>query len=1308
MLKNHIIMKKVYLLTLLVQFMLMLPCRAQFTITQHFNATNGLSNNFVHGIVQDSRGRAWIATESGLNCFDGYHFSIYKSHNSSLKSNFINTLYRDSKHRKIWIGVKGYGIYLLDENTGYISDITPHHVGISNVMAISPASDGGIWIVCHDKIVHYNYQSASFSTFLATKLKESFRNAIDQNGHLIIAGYYGGMKVINVTTKKIVKITDKNNHINKETINRFMLDKKGTIWIATNFGLRTLSCHNFTLKYLDAVSKGSINDIKSYGNKILIITEKGINVLNSNTGKSLLTLDIKGIWNSYKDDYQNLWLGSNADGIYFLGNINNPFKCIFPKPVWCLMPDGNNMWAGGNTALYLLSTDKLLDTYPLSKEYSGIVLSMQKEDNDHLVLAIAGRLVRFDTQTGSFSEIKYRNKAIAAITFYKDKQNCIWIATNSGIYSLRNGKAFYEYKLNKILGNQVTNCIRIDAVGNIWIGTIENGIYIFDRYHRFFRHLTQSKAFFSNAVMHMHNGSNNRLWLATSEGVGLIDNAGKSYECKHYNYKQGLKDPFIRSIREDKKGNVWVSTNNGLSYLNMESHMFSNFGQDDGIPTSNFTGGLFICDNGMAYASSLDGIIAFDSNQLTAKRQTSPLNFTRCTILNASVSQMSEQIIQPSPDGVYNLNYNENNVRITFSVANLAQSKLVDYSYKVDNLVGDWMLTDENIITFRSLSPGKYVVRVRARLHGQSWDSASTTSMTICIAQPFWWTWQARFVYILLVGIVILLSSRRYKHHLQIKNELDLERRKNIVEQDVNRERLQFFTNIAHEIRTPLSLIYGPVAELEQSKQLSQADSYQVDIIHKNCNRLMELINRLLDFRKVETNNRQLTVSKSNFKKCVKEIGENFKAANQNENVRYILDIEETSPYIYFDKEVIKSILNNLLNNASKYTDKGCIGLLLTQVVKDQHQYSCIKVWDTGCGISQEAISHIFEQYYQAKGKHQASGTGIGLALVKRLCELHHIQISVDSQLNEGTTFTLFIDNEETYTNALHQEADVETQTAMHREAFKISERETQTRTLSLPTLLIVEDSLEINNYIAHSLKDLFHVLQANNGQEGLQIAKEVMPDIVVCDIMMPVMDGFTMTQMLKNDIRTSHIPVIILTAKTTPEDQQHCYECGADSFITKPFSINLIKTRINNILEAQKNTAAFILQKANEKTSISESCEEKSKLSVLDQKFLDKINSFINENIGSEKLSLVLIAQQLNVSQSTLYRKLKALTGMPGNEYIRKLRLNHSLHLMLEANKNISEAAYESGFVDLAYFRTCFKEEYGEVPSDYLKKYHE
>lgn len=1301
-------MKKIILITLLILLTFLVPCQAQFAVSQHFNASNGLSNNFVHGIVQDSRGRVWIATESGLNCYDGYHFTIYKSHNSSLKSNFINTLYRDSKHRKIWIGVKGYGIYLLDESNGYISDITPHHVGISNVMSISPAFDGGIWIVCHNKILHYNYRSSSFSTYLATNLKESFRNVIDdQNGHLIIAGYYGGIKAIDIKSKKAIKIFDKNGHINKETINRFKIGINGKIWLATNYGLRMLSCLDFTMHYIDKIGLCNIHDIKFYGEKMLITTEEGIKVINSYSGRTLSTINIKGIWNTYKDDYQNLWLGSHADGIYFLSTNNNPFKCIIPQSVWCIVPDGSNIWAGGANALYLLSKNRLIHTYSLNKNISGVVLSMEKEDNENLVLAIANRLIRFNKQTKTFSEIKCQNKEIPAITFYKDKKNTIWIATNSGIYSLRNGKAIYEYKLNKILGKQTTNCIRIDAVGNIWIGTIENGIYVFDKYHCLIKHLTQSKAFFSNAVMHMQNGSNNRLWLATSEGVGLIENAGISYKCNHYNYKQGLKDPFIRGIREDKNGNVWVSTNNGLSYLNMRTHLFSNFGQSDGIPTSNFTGGLSIFPNGMAYASSLDGIIAFNTNQLTAKRQTSAVNFTRCAILNSSVEQMSEEIIRPSVNGVFKLNYNQNDIRITFSVANLAQSKLVDYSYKVDNLVEAWTLTDENTITFRSLSPGKYVIRVRARLHGQSWDSASSTFMIISIAQPFWWTWQARLMYLLLIVTTVILSSRRYKHHLQIKSELELERRKNIAEQDINRERLQFFTNIAHEIRTPLSLIYGPITELEQSRQLNQNDSYQVNIIHKNCNRLMELINRLLEFRKVETNNQQLTVSKSDLKECVKEIGENFKAVNQNENVRYILDFEETSPYIYFDKEVIKSILSNLLNNASKYTEKGCIGLSLNQIVKDQHQYSCIKVWDTGCGISQDAIPHVFERYYQANGDHQASGTGIGLALVKKLCEQHHIQIFVESKINEGTVFTLLINNEETYPYALHKEAKTNAQIETHTEELKNIETESSTEHLSLPTLLIVEDNIEINNYIAHSLKTQFHILQANNGQEGLQLAKDVMPDIIICDIMMPIMNGLTMTKMLKNDFRTSHIPVIILTAKTTQEDQQRCYECGADSFITKPFSINLIRTRIKNIMESQKNTASFILQKINDKTSLQESDNGKAKLSTLDQNFLNKLNSLINDNIASEKLSLVLIAEQLKVSQSTLYRKIKALTGVSGNEYIRKIRLNHSLDLMLEANKNISEAAYESGFIDLAYFRTCFKEEYGEIPSDYLKKHH-
>ncbi len=1298
-------MRKLLLIILLLH--LLLPCQAQLSITQHFNASNGLSNNFVHGIVQDSKGRVWIATESGLNCYDGYHFTIYKSHNSPLKSNYLNAIYRDSQQQKIWIGVKGYGIYLLDENTGIISDVTPHKFNINNVMSISSASDGGIWIVCHDKIVHYSYKQGKFSLFQSVRHKEAYRNALDdQKGHLIIAGYYHGIQVVHFKDKKKVRIHAANRHIDKETINRFELDKDGNIWIASNFGLRKLNCHKLQLEYIDKIDASSINDVKIYGKQMMLATNSDIRIVNISNFTILQKFDIWGAWNIYKDKYHNIWLGANGNGVHFLSINHNPFKRILSNGVWCIIPDGNNIWAGGTNALYLLSQDKLVHTYSIPSQIaSGVILSMQEEDNQHILLSIADKLVKFDKQTGYFCEVKYNGRNISAITFYKDQKNTIWMATNNGIYSIKNGIVSYEHKLNKVLGNQVTNCIRIDALDNIWVGTIESGIYIFNKQHQLTQHLAQSNSFFSNTIMHMRNGKKNRLWLATSEGIGLIENTAESSECSHYNYKQGLKDPFIRTLQEDLKGNLWVSTNNGLSYLNMKTHLFSNFDLNDGIPTNNFTGGLYLNSKGIAYATSLDGIISFDTNYLTAKRQTSPIYITRCAVLNASVEQMSEQIMQPKEDGTYLLNHNQNDIRVSFATANKAQSKLVDYSYKVDNLVNEWTVTDENTITFRSLTPGKYIIRVRARLHGQSWDTASTTSMTVMIAQPFWWTWQARTLYLLLLIAIIIFSSRRYKHHLQIKNDLELERRKNIAEQDINRERLQFFTNIAHEIRTPLSLIYGPIMELEQSKNLNQEDRYQVTVIQKNSNRLMELINRLLEFRKVETNNRQLIVCKGNLKECIQGIGENFKATNQNENVTYIIDLEETSPFIYFDKEVIKSILSNLLNNASKYTEKGNIGLSLTQVVKAQHQYSCIKVWDTGCGIAEEAIPHIFERYYQANGIHQASGTGIGLALVKKLCEQHHIQISIESDLGKGTVFTLLIDNEESYTYALHQENNTQTQEGTYLQEPKTTEKESMKTEESHPTLLIVEDNVEINNYISHSLKAHYNILQASNGQEGLQMASDRMPDIIICDIMMPIMDGFTMTKRLKNELSISHIPVIILTAKTSTEDQQRCYECGADSFITKPFSINLLKSRINNIFDSQKTTASFILQKINAKSPASEDNQEMPKLSTLDQKFLAQINAIIQENIFSEKLNLVFIAERLKVSQSTLYRKMKALTGVSGNEYIRKMRLSNSLHLMLEANKNISEAAYESGFIDLAYFRTCFKEEYGEVPSDYLKK---
>ena len=1279
---------------------------AKFSLSQHYTVGNGLSNNFVHGIVQDAQGRIWIATESGLNCYDGYHFMCFKSYNSKLRSNYVNTLYRDERHHKIWIGVKGLGVYVIDEDTGEISDVTPHDISICNVMSISSSSDDGVWLVSNNKIIHYSYQQAKFTLFLSSKKKEAYRMAIDDGvGHLVVVNYYEGIRVLNIKNKKQVLNDASLKNINKEYVYKLDMDEKRQLWIATNYGLRVFDIKTYQITSVNEIGTNPVYEIKQYGKYKLVATNSALKTIDPVSMRVIYSMDIKNVWRIYVDNFKNLWLGTNSDGIYFLGTTNNPFRNVLPKSVWCLTQDDNKLWIGGYNAVYLIENNQLVREYPiLYNGFNGNVLSIQDVDENHLIFAVYGRLLSLNKQTGKVVEMLCEGKVVSAVTFYRDANHIIWITANNGIYSLSNDVVRYERKLNRVLANQVTNAIRLDADGKLWIGTIEHGLYVFDKSHNLVKHFTQSKSFFSNTIMHMRLGAENRLWLATSEGIGLFRNTLNSYEVEHFDYKQGLNDPFIRTMREDKWGNVWVSTNNGLSYLNMKTRFFSNFNQNDGLPSNNITGGMYVSPNGTAYITSLDGLITFNANQLVRKRKPSSIRFVRCTVLNATVEQMSEQILKAGKDQICHLRYNQNDIRVAFAVTNKAQSKQVDYSYKVDNLVEEWTMTDENVITFRSLSPGKYTIRVRARLHGQSWDSSTSTAMTVIIAQPWWWTITARCIYLCILMLAIYLYFHRYKHHLQIKNALELERRKNIVEQEYYQERLQFFTNIAHELRTPLTLIFGPLEELLQSDSVQKNDLYNVNIIQKNAQRLMELINRLMEFRKAETHNLQLVVSKGNLKQTVKEIACTFKDANQQPAVSYIIDIEETTPYIYYDKNVIKSILSNLLNNACKYTQKGSIGISLSQVIRNNHQYSCLKVWDTGCGIEKEALPHIFDRYYQVNGAHQASGTGIGLALVKSLCQKHKILLDVTSKVGVGTAFTLLIDNEEIYQDALHQEG-VDSQGNGHEEYEVQNEISGQQSHGTQPTILVVEDNREINNYMAHSLRKDYHILQAGNGEEGLRLAKEMMPEIIICDIMMPVMDGFAMLQQLRADIATCHIPVIMLTAKTTIEDQQRCYELGVNSFMTKPFSVKMLKARVNNLLETQKNEADYILRTMKSEKKFTEEENARNKLSILDQKFLDKINQIIKEHIASEKLTLTMLADQLGVSQSTLYRKMKALTGVSGNEYIRKMRLTHSLQLMQEAGKNISEAAYESGFVDLAYFRACFKEEFGVVPSDYLKK---
>ena len=538
---------------------------------------------------------------------------------------------------------------------------------------------------------------------------------------------------------------------------------------------------------------------------------------------------------------------------------------------------------------------------------------------------------------------------------------------------------------------------------------------------------------------------------------------------------------------------------------------------------------------------------------------------------------------------------------------------------------------------------------------------------------------------------------RFYKYGLDLESSLEVERKQSLNKQELNEERLRFYTNITHELRTPLTLILGPLEDLLSDATLSPKHANKISIIHDSATRLLNLINRILEFRKTETQNRKLSVAKGDLGQLVQEVGLRYKELNPNNKVNYHIHIETEDTEIFYDADMITIILDNLMSNAAKYTSEGDITLSLRSVEENQIKYTEISVSDTGHGIDAEALPHIFDRYYQAKSKYQASGSGIGLALVKGLSELHEGILKVESTVDTGTTFTLRLLTENTYPNAIHAQHDMEKK-PMDAEETTI----TDTPTENHPIVLVVEDNTDIREYIRSSFTELYEVITAKDGKEGWELAQARIPNIIVSDIMMPVMNGIVMCRKLKEDLRTSHIPIILLTAKDSLQDKEEGYQVGADSYLTKPFSATLLHSRIHNLLESRKllaerfNTNSILIDK---RAAVTES------MNKLDNEFLEKINKLIEDRLSSEKIDIGYLSDAMCMSNSTLYRKMKALTGLSTNEYIRKIKMQYAERLLLEGKYNISEVAFKVGINSTVYFRQCFKDEFGMAPSDYLKK---
>ena len=1347
-------MKKLLLFLGLILQVLALTASTS-SIFKNLGLKEGLSNGFVNDMIIDGQGFIWAATESGLTRIAGTKCTIFKNNNSNIDNDGIVGLYYNKESNSIWILFKNGHIDVFDCKTQQFIHFT-QKIPKKSVADIKGAADGGIWIAYYDgTIQHYTPKNQKFST-ISNKRLPNIKNGIrsitdDGNDHLYIGLRIEGLYVYNLRTQKTKYFRHNPNDpqsLPGDNVRSICIDHAKNIWVGTNLGLGLLDPFTGKFKVFKHIANNpaslagdNIHQIIEMNDRTLWIASDigGISVLDLNLYKNPLTEELKfsqitkensGLSSNnnrriIQDSFGNIWIANYSMGIDFIAKSAASINTLqymgkaLEEVTGLYCDHQGNLWIGRDNLMSLYQNGKLMQTWNFSSYLSNSSSSIYVFEEDKKGNIWCGTsdngVLKFNPHTHSFTRINYaQNLDVHALC--ENAQGKMWVGTEAGIFSVENDKINKEQELNRQMGKNPTiiYSIKEDNYGQIWIGTLDRGVFVFSKQMKLIVHLTEKNLLATNSINHIIKDADGGIWMATMRGLAYVQNPLQPGAIKNYNERYGIKDSHIRAISQDKQGNIWVSMFSGIACLNIHKQRFYNYDYESGIPTSNFVEASAVTTpDGTIYFGSPGGICFFNPQQLTEPKAVSPIQIINCERVGKLSDQFASRLISPNKEGIICLSHDDNTFKINFTIKDFSQEGNVEYSYMMKGLDDQWYETEgDNEVTFRNLKPGDYTFIIRAKLKNQDWEDASTAEMKVVVNPPLWLTWWAKLCYVLLIMGILGYFFRSYQKQLLLRNSLVQEKWESKQRQQVNEERLRFFTNITHELRTPLTLILGPLEDLMEDKEIAERVHHKIGCIHASAERLLNLINDILEFRKTQTQNRKLTVAKANLGALVREIGVRFKDLNQNSRLNIRLNIQTGVPELYFDSEVINTVINNLMSNAIKYTPEGSITLSLTM---PEDNTIAIAVEDTGYGIDKDALPHICDRYYQENGNHQASGTGIGLALVKSLATLQQAELTVESEKGRGSKFTFSLKADRTYPEALHKDDNQDLATAENAEENETTSKE-PTEDIR-PLLLIVEDNADIRLYIEESLHEDYRIIQACNGREGMEQAFSKVPDIIVSDIMMPEMDGIKMTHILKEDIRTSHIPIILLTAKTSINDQEEGYDSGADSYLTKPFSAKLLHSRIRNILSGRRRLADYIVQKnisqfetsADEQQTSQKATEEKEdamtcQISNLDKKFLEKLNKLIENHISTDDLDMAFMTDKMAMSHSTFYRKVKALTGMSANEYIKKAKLRHSMTLLKKGEYSIAEVAILAGFNNLGNFRESFKREFGKSPSEILK----
>ena len=1322
------------------------------------NVSSGLSNNVINAIAQDSLGYLWIGTEDGMNRFDGTNFKVIKKNlkkkGEGLANNFVQSLLlRDGN--ELLIGTDGgLNIYnlrhdkmaLIDYSDGLLDNSISGLYLTDKKQVITTTYRGGIQFL--DATGHF----AQKSSLINRDISSNEISSISMQGDSVLwLGTFGyGLNKIDFRNKVVTNTLNKeNSFLPSSAINSLFTDSDHNVWIGTRHGIGIITAagDSIVLRKANLSTKGlSDEDVLCFRED----NNKRMWIGTRNGGLNILDMEVL---KAPEHPIQNTWFLPENDGTSVYNRTVSSIFMDRSYKMWIGTPTGLNYVDPKGEPVHIIRQN---ETLPESVSHNRIGALAGTDTENIWIGTDGGGLDLFDPVTRKYIHYKHQDDHASSlsnnyvISVLQDSKKRVWAGTYRGGINLMlpGRKGFTHFLQGKPENGSDVRVLFESSDHTIWAGTNQGGLFRYDERLRDFRYIESLRRIDIRNITEDHTG---RLWLATfGSGIiaydpdtdtseyfysGNVDNlpsniffcilvlneeeilAGSRYgglvrlntktkSLLNITEADGLSNNSVTAIIRENNHYIWLSTFNGINRYDLRTNEVLNISALDNIDEGGFNvGAITRSPGGTIYVGGNNGINYFNPSVFPGLEQEYPLFFEELRILNkkVNVTDQKKSILRQSLtfQDHLTLNYDQNTFSVDFVALKYPVSSNITYSYKLKNYNNFWINTRElGTANFTDVAPGDYELQVRVN---HPYTSRKAKKLYITIVPPFWKTWPAYLLYIVIAGLLIWISIRYYTERLKLKSSLVLEKRQRQLENDLNEERLRFFTGFSHELKTPLTLIMAPVEQLiEKVKQKELLD--HLHFIKRNAQTLHHSINRLLEFRKTEEGLSQLTIGQYDMGEKIAQWTENYRLLAKDKNIRLYISVSEKNELLRCDIEKIEVIFNNLLSNALKHAVRK--GIVNIAMFRDNHML-CIQVSNTGSGINEEEIDHIFSWYYRAGNSVSKSGSGIGLALSKRFAELHHGHISVSSKKDGLTRFTLSLPTDVHFENYSELRADTLPQKpsmgevyAEHTETPAKGEkiiRSSKDRDL----ILLIDDNPEILKFLDGLLKSEFDLIHAFDGDEGIVKALQYIPNLIISDIMMPVKDGIDLCSTLKNHIATSHIPVILLTAKSNTESMNTGFEEGADAYMTKPFNPVILKTRIKNLLANRIKLRNFFLNQTGQ-DQVPAATGNQSGILRREKDFLQKMEELILKQSEKGAVNTVSLISEIGMSRTSLYRKLKALTGLNINEFIRDVKLKKAADLIRNENYSVNEASYEVGFNSVKYFRKIFKEKYGMTPVDY------